>query len=85
MAKEVKFQLGDCSDVFVKKVRGGYEVRVCGEYEGNNYQEVDSTTVPEEDVWNKAQKDGYEEFSSSEIAARIGFYRMGFCESPLDC
>ena len=41
MSKKYKYQLGDCSDVFVKKTRKSFQVRVCGEYEGNDYDEVE--------------------------------------------
>lgn len=29
-----KFELGDISEVFVSKIKGGYHVSVCGEYKG---------------------------------------------------
>ena len=84
-SKEVKFQLGDCSDVFVKKVRGGYEVRVCGDYEGRGYEEIDSIFVDEDDVWNHSQWEEWEGYSYLEIAARLGFYQLEFTDDPLDC
>lgn len=64
MAKEVKFQLGDCSDVFVKKVRGGYEVRVCGEYEGNNYREGEGVVAVLEPLLAKVMKKAREEVAN---------------------
>lgn len=85
MSKEVKFQFGDCSDVFVKKVRNGFNVRVCGKYEGREYEEINSTFVDEDDVWYKSQKEEYEDFSLTEIAARLGFYQLEFTDDPLDC
>ena len=32
--KMKKFELGDISEVFVSKIKGGYHVSVCGEYKG---------------------------------------------------
>lgn len=82
-----KFELGSISEVFVSKIKGGYHVSVCGEFEGQPYGEIDSIDISNGEVSEQIDylqrvEENYDmdSYDKYEVAARLGFRQLEFSE-----